>query len=293
MDADPDKAHESTKQQPVQGMLLDPKAVPAPPAPADPQTEGATPSETTGAAAIPPAAAESAGTPGQAPDAYGFTALTPAEARVLGCLIEKQLTTPEYYPLTLHALLAACNQKSNRAPAVEYDEKTVVRAVDSLRTKKLAWMVSTSGGRVPKYEHRAAERLLLDRPEQVAVLCELLLRGPQTVGELRSHAERMHAFGGLEAVQAAVEALGSRPVPLVLKLPRLPGHKESRWTHLLSGQPETAPMPASAEAPPEPVRAAVQADDVRLAKLEQDVATLQQEVAELKAALEVFRSQFG
>jgi len=290
MDTDPDKPHEVTKPPPVQGMLLDPKAVPTPPGPADPQAGGATAGEAAGEAATPPAAAESAPTPEQAPGAYGFIALTPAEARVLGCLIEKQLTTPEYYPLTLNALLAACNQKSNRAPAVEYDEQTVVRAVDNLRTKKLAWMVSTSGGRVPKYEHRAAERLLLDRQEQMAVLCELLLRGPQTAGELRSHAERMHPFAGLDAVQAAIEALASRPVPLVLKLPRLPGHKESRWTHLLSGQPETAPV--QAEPLPEPARAAVQADDMRLAKLEHDFAALQQEVAELKAALEAFRSQF-
>lgn len=226
-----------------------------------------------------------------ASEGYGFAALSAAETRVVGCLVEKQITTPEYYPLTLNALVAACNQKNNRNPVVEYDEKTVVRTIDALREKKLLWMVTLAGGRVPKYEHRLGEKLLITKPGEMAIICELLLRGPQTPGELRSRVDRMHSFASLEEVQGAIEALASRPVPLVLRLPRLPGHKESRYSHLLSGAPEAAGQ-ALLEPPPEPARVAAQADEARFAALETEIKSLRQELADLRAAFEQFKAQF-
>lgn len=266
---------------PVQGMLLDPTATSAPTSPA--------------AADAAPADAAATGAdaaPRETPEAYGFAALTPSEARVLGCLLEKQMTTPEYYPLTLNALVAACSQKNNRAPVVEYDDKTVVRALDSLRDKKIVWMVTTSGGRVPKYDQRLGERLFVTQTADLAVLCELLVRGPQTAGELRTRAERMHRFANVEETQALLDALAGRGVPLVVRLPRLPGHKEPRYTHLLSGKP-TESAAAASDMPPEAARAAVLADDARLAALEAEVKALQTELAGLKAAFEKLRAQLG
>jgi len=163
--------------------------------------------------------------------------LTPVEIRVLGCLIEKQFTTPEYYPLTLHALTAACNQKNNRDPEVDFDEKTVVKAIDSLRQKGLAVMHTGSGLRVPKYEHMFTHKFPVD-PRETAVLCELLLRGPQTVGELRNRASRMHGFTSLEEVESILDKLGAANPPLTLKLEKLPGRKESRYAQLFGGKPE-------------------------------------------------------
>ncbi|MBM4156371.1 MAG: DUF480 domain-containing protein [Lentisphaerae bacterium] len=218
--------------------------------------------------------------------------LTDGEARVLGCLIEKQLTTPEYYPLSLNALVAACNQRNNRDPVVAFDEAAVVVAVDGLRDKRLAAMVSEAGARVPKYRHAAGEALGLDAP-QIALLAELLLRGPQTAAELRARAGRMHPFADAAAAQAALEALAARPEsPLVAKLPRQPGTKESRFTHLLSGAPAVAAVADPAAPPAEPARAGVQAANDRIAHLEQEVAGLRADVDSLKARLEEFRKQF-
>jgi hypothetical protein len=209
-------------------------------------------------------------------------ALTPVEARVLGCLVEKELATPEYYPLTLNALTNACNQKSNRDPLMALEEADVVRALDRLRFQRLAHQ-SAEGVRAARYCHNLEGLLRLDRPE-MALLAELLLRGPQTMGELRARAERMCPFADLAAVEAALEELAEREPPLVVQLPRQPGRKEQRYAHLFSGMPEFAPM--------EPARLQVMAEEQRLTMLAEEVAALRDEVAELRAQLAAFRSQF-
>jgi len=214
------------------------------------------------------------------------TILNDIEMRVLGCLVEKEMTTPDYYPLTLNALTNACNQKSNRDPVMALEETDVVRALDGLRFKGLA-MQAADGGRVPKYAHALAGKLFLAPPE-LALLCELLLRGPQTVGELRGRSERMHPFPGLEDVEAVLEELQERQPPLLVKLPRQPGRKEHRFMHLLGGEPQLAE-----EAPaPEAARLQVMAENERLVNLEGEVAALREEVAALRRELDEFRTQF-
>jgi hypothetical protein len=213
------------------------------------------------------------------------------EARVLGTLIEKELSTPEYYPLTLNALTAACNQKNNRDPVVEFDDKAVVRTLDSLRLKQLARMVSGADQRVPKYYHRAGEILGLERPA-LALICELLLRGPQTVGELRGHCSRLWEFSSLEEVETALQALMNRQAgALVTRLPRQPGRKESRCAHLLSGEPQ---LPAEEERQPrlEPAALEVRAENERLAALEAEVGRLGRELESLRGEFARFRQQF-
>jgi uncharacterized protein YceH (UPF0502 family) len=202
--------------------------------------------------------------------------LDPVEARVLGALLEKEITTPEYYPLTLNALVNACNQKSNRDPVVGYDDEAVLSALESLKQKHLSAVLSAgSGSRVAKYSHRLSETLNLGRRES-ALVCELLLRGPQTLGELRSRAERMHRFQDIDEVEACLRSLMQRsPDPLVTELPRQPGTKEPRFAHLLSGEPEYA-------APAETARP-VSAD--RLATLEAEVSDLRDRVAHLEQKL--------
>lgn len=212
--------------------------------------------------------------------------LNDTEVRVLGCLVEKELTTPEYYPLSLNSLTTACNQKSNREPVLALDEAEVVRALDGLRFKQLA-VVAAEGGRVPKYRHLLAEKLRLS-PAELAVLGELLLRGPQTVGELRTRGERMHAFPDLAAVETVLDELQARTPPLVLRLPRQPGRKESRFAHLFAGEPAVA----ADEPAPESARLRVMAENERVAKLEEEVAALRGEVAELRQLIEEFRAQF-
>ena len=169
------------------------------------------------------------------------------EVRVLGSLLEKEITTPEYYPLSLNALLNACNQKSNRDPVVHFDEETLDRALYTLREKGLLVSITGAGSRVPKYGHRISEKLNLGRRE-LALLGELMLRGPQTPGELRSRAERMHAFADLAEVESVLEHMSH----LVTRLPRRLGEKEARYAHLLSGEPAiSAPQeePEAAAAP--------------------------------------------
>jgi uncharacterized protein YceH (UPF0502 family) len=217
--------------------------------------------------------------------------LDPVEARVLGALTEKEFSTPEYYPLTLNSLTTACNQKNNRDPVVELDEKAVVRALDSLRLKQLARMVSGAEQRVPKYYHRAGETLALERPA-LSLVCELLLRGPQTVGELRGHCARLWEFSSLEEVEAGLQALIDRPSgALVARLPRQPGRKESRYAHLLCGEP---PLPAEEEQPPrlEPATLEVRAENERLALLEAEVQRLNRELEALRGEFAQFRRQF-
>ncbi len=212
------------------------------------------------------------------------------EVRVLGSLVEKQLTTPDYYPLTLNALTNACNQLTNREPVVAFDESSVVRALGGLREKRLATQFAGAESRVAKYKHTLTDALLLT-PAEVALLCVLLLRGPQTVGELRTRCERLFRFDTLPEVEEALTALATRqPQPLVAKLPRQPGTKEARHAHLLAGPPDlpaVAPVIRLEPAPPE-----TRAEADRLAKLEADVAALRGELAELRQTLTAFRKQF-
>ena len=213
--------------------------------------------------------------------------LSRMEVRVLGCLIEKELATPEYYPLTLNALANACNQKSNRNPIMTMEETEVSASLDSLRARQLA-LVSAEGGRVPKYRHALMERLRLD-PAELALLAELLLRGPQTVGELRNRGERMHPFADLAAVEEALQELEERTPPLVAPLPRMPGHKEQRYTHLFAGEVE--PL-GEAHEQQELDRNIIMAENDRIAILEEEISSLRSEVAELRRSVEEFKAQF-
>lgn len=216
--------------------------------------------------------------------------LSVQEARVLGCLIEKEMTTPEYYPLSLNALTNACNQKSNRDPVMTLDETDVVRSLDALRFQGLAMQAASDGGRVPKYQHNLKQKLYLE-PEEQAILCELLVRGPQTIGELRTRCERMHPFSNLEAVEEVLHLLATRKDPLLIKLPRQPGRKENRFAHLLCGEPSIEET-TGCEPAPESARRHVEIQEARILALEEDVATLKTEVAGLISAFAEFRSQF-
>jgi len=203
---------------------------------------------------------------------------------VLGCLVEKEITTPEYYPLSLNALIHACNQKSNRDPLMNVEEDAVRGALRALGQQTLARSAS-GDSRVAKYEHRLADTFNFTRPE-TAILCELLLRGPQTPGELRSRAERMHPFEDLSVVQSTLKHLMEREPPLVKLLPRQPGTKEARYAHLMSGDVEVAQHEVSS-----PVAATTGGGD-RVSRLEDQVQKLQEEVADLKQQLAAFRKQF-
>lgn len=200
--------------------------------------------------------------------------LDPVEARVLGALIEKEITTPDYYPMTLNALVSACNQKSNRHPVVTFGEDAVLDALDRLRPKKLVLKMVSSGSRADKYAHRLSEVWNLGRRE-AALLCVLLLRGPQTPGELRDRTERMHAFEDLAGVESCLRRLEEEPLKLVTQLPRQPGTKELRWAHLLSGEVKLEEMRAE-----------------RPSSLEAEVAELRERVEELSRQFAEFRSQF-
>ncbi len=218
------------------------------------------------------------------------TPLTTIEARVLGALVEKSLTTPEYYPLTLNSLTAACNQKSNRDPVVSYDERDVVRAVETLRDKGLTMMVTGAGSRVAKYKHTFARRLQFNDAE-VAALCILMLRGPQTVGEIRGRTGRLHDFPDLPAVESTLQGLMSRGDGIyVMQLPRQPGRKESRYAHLLCGEPEI--IEEEYEAKPEAARQAVLAENLGLQELREEVAALRAELTALRESFADFRRQF-
>jgi uncharacterized protein YceH (UPF0502 family) len=212
--------------------------------------------------------------------------LNPAEARVLGALVEKDITTPDYYPLSLNALINACNQKNNREPVTNFDEETVRLALRNLSDKRLAGPASGADGRVTKYEHRLQEVFNFTRPE-TAILCVLLLRGPQTPGELRGRGERMHRFEDLDEVLSGLQQLMRREPPLAKALGRRPGTKEIRYAHLLSGDVE-AWEPPSGNVYPD----GVTDDNERVAHLEAQLATLQSEVAELKQQMAEFRKQF-
>jgi hypothetical protein len=216
-----------------------------------------------------------------------MTNLNDIEVRVLGSLLEKEITTPDYYPLSLNALINACNQKSNRDPVMALDESVVMQALDSLNEKGLASPSTSADSRVPKYAHRLQEVFNFDR-RKMAVLCVLLLRGPQTPGELRGRSERMYSFDDLAAVESALHHLMEREPPLVKKLTRQPGTKESRYAHLLAGDVEGWIAPA--EAPP--VAVTVGQVEPRITRLETEVQSLQTEIADLRQQLEDFRKQF-
>ncbi len=212
--------------------------------------------------------------------------LTPVETRVLGCLIEKERLTPESYPLSLHGLTAACNQTTSRDPVVHYTEPTVEEALFNLRQKKLATLVMAAGARVQKFRHHLLDHYQLDAAE-VAILCVLLLRGPQTPGELRTRTDRLHAFGTVADVEACLAQWMEDEHPLVTLLPPRPGQKEKRYAQILSGPPEfddTAPAPSSSASVP-PTRS-------RLDQLEADVAALKLEVTTLRESFTQFTRQF-
>lgn len=206
--------------------------------------------------------------------------LNSVEVRVLGVLLEKQMATPEYYPLTLNALVAACNQKTNRDPVMELEPPSVEAALEGLRQRRLAWQVRTPGSRMPKFEHNAGVLAEFSRSE-LGLLCELLLRGPQTAGELRARCARLVEFHGVPAVEHTLQKLASHAEgPFVVLLPRRPGHKECRYAHLLG---ETTPTEIDGVPEGSPQAAAGRADSAeRLMRLEQEVAALQSNVEELR-----------
>jgi uncharacterized protein len=210
--------------------------------------------------------------------------LNEVEIRVLGSLIEKEMTTPDYYPLSLNALMNACNQSSNRDPVVQFDEGTVARAVESLRKVSLVRAVQRHDSRVMKYRHLFVDRMDLD-PGEMAVLGVLMLRGPQTLAEVKTRSARMLPADNTTDLEATLDALIAHNPPLVVRLPRRPGQKELRYAHLLAGE-----VADDASAAPPPVRAAPDAD--RLTALEQTVAELRSEIVDLRAQLDAFRKQF-
>jgi uncharacterized protein len=208
--------------------------------------------------------------------------LDSSEVRVLGALMEKEITTPEYYPLSLNALVNACNQKSNREPVVSYDEETVIDALDHLREKRMSLTI-TGNGRVHKYQQRISETLNLGRRES-AVLCVLFLRGPQTVGEIHTRTERMHHFADLAEVELVLDKLSAWPdSAMVCKLPRQPGQKEQRYMHLMAGEPD---LDAIAEG-----AAAAVVGPNRVEKLEQELTELRSEFNDLKRRFEQLEAQ--
>jgi len=212
--------------------------------------------------------------------------LSDVEVRVLGSLIEKDITTPDYYPLSLNALVNACNQKNNRDPVMALSEDSVRAALDSLQVQRLAGPASGADSRVTKYEHRLQEVFNFDRRD-IAILCVLLLRGAQTPGELRGRTERMYRFEELEDVLGTLERLSQRDPALVAVLPRQPGTKESRYMHLFSGN-----APAVAEPASDRTSASSSSEDGRVIRLESEVAALRREVAEMRQQLAAFRKQF-
>jgi hypothetical protein len=209
----------------------------------------------------------------------GLIRLTAAEARVLGALVEKEVTTPEYYPLSLNALVNACNQRSNREPVMNLDEDDVRQALHGLENDHLAGRARSADGRVTKYEHWLGEAYNFSRAE-TALMCVLLLRGPQTPGELRGRTERLHRFEEISDVLAGLQKLAEREPALVALLPRQPGTKESRYAHLLSGPVEAGPQPQAETLPESSV------SDERIAQLEANVAELRTELSALREKID-------
>ena len=212
--------------------------------------------------------------------------LTEVEARIVGALIEKQLTTPEYYPLTMNALVAACNQKTNREPVVSYTEEIVQNALDVLREEKnLVYVFYGSTSRVPKYKHILPQTFELDERE-TAVMCALMLRGAQTLGELRERTSRLYEFSGLGEVQETLDGLLKKEEPLVVRLERQAGQKEARFAHLLSGEPSAANFVSRT------ISAKPEAENERVEKLENELENLRSEFNLFRQAFEEFKKQF-
>ncbi|HAV12634.1 MAG TPA: DUF480 domain-containing protein [Opitutae bacterium] len=223
-------------------------------------------------------------------DLENLDLLTHEEARVLGCLLEKAATTPDIYPLTLNSLITACNQKTNRQPVVDYDEETIAEAIEGLRAKQLAFRIDGAGSRVPKFRHNIDEKLGLVKAGK-ALLTVLLLRGPQTLGELRARTERMHSFLDTEAVEQELrELIEEIDPPLWRKLPQAPGQKEARYQHLLCGEVDGEVQ--QVELPSGSAMTAVQNRNARIDALESKVRNLETELSEFKAAFEQFKQQF-
>jgi hypothetical protein len=214
--------------------------------------------------------------------------LTPVEARILGCLLEKERTTPENYPLSLNGLITACNQTTNRDPVTAYGEPEVEEGIGGLREKKIVTVVFGGGSRVQKYKHNLPEHFELDRRD-VAVMSVLLLRGPQTAGELRSRTERIFHFASLEELEGCLDSLAKGESPLIKLLPQQPGQKERRYVELFSAQPEGGWQAATRE-PPAYVRPAP--TDSKLEGLKVEVDALREELAGLKAQFAEFKKQF-
>lgn len=217
--------------------------------------------------------------------------LNDVEVRVVGSLIEKQLSTPDYYPLSLNALMNACNQLSNREPVVSYDEQTIVKALGSLKEKGLARMITGADSRVPKYQHVIEEFFDL-AVQEVAIMCVLMLRGHQTSGEIRGRTNRLYNFANLEEVDLTLQGLIDRqPQPLVMRLPRQPGTKEARYAHLLAGEviveTKERAVPIITAATP-----SNSAENERIVQLEIEVAQLRQELNELQEQFREFKKQF-
>ncbi len=222
------------------------------------------------------------------------TILNEYELRVLGALVEKKITTPEYYPLTLNSIINACNQKSSRDPVVSYDESVVQKALNSLREKKFAYVFSGADARVAKYGHLFPEAMDLSHAE-TAIMCVLMLRGAQTPGELRTRSASLYNFEALADVELALEALADvelRKQPLIVKLPRQPGTKESRYAHLLSGEVNFEQLPVMAAPRATSSSATTSLKEERIAALEAEVASLKQGLAELQQQFAAFKQQF-
>lgn len=220
-----------------------------------------------------------------------LTILTDMEVRVLGCLVEKQVTTPEYYPLTLNALTLACNQKNNRQPVTSLNETAVLEAVESLREKNLVYIFYGSNSRVPKYKHVMPEILHLSQPK-LALMCVLMLRGPQTVGELRERASRLYEFAGLEEAEDTLSSLITKDgdnEPLVARLPRQPGQKEARFAHLLGGDLD---LEALAELEVSQHSTSRQSATERISQLEHQIEALSGEMKSLREEFAAFKKQF-
>ena len=215
---------------------------------------------------------------------------THEEIRVLGALIEKQHTTPEYYPMTLNALTNACNQKSSRNPVVAYDKHEVVRALESLREKGFTATVSEANSRVPKYKQLFVEKIALTDAE-AAIMCVLMLRGPQTCGELRTHTERIYKFNDLAEVTSTIQAIMDREhVDMIIELPRQPGRKENRFAQILAGMPDLEAM--QQDAPIEPETRQVRSENQRIQELETAVHELKKHVRALQEQFDQFKQQF-
>ncbi len=216
-----------------------------------------------------------------------LTELTEMEARIIGCLVEKELTTPDYYPLTLNALVNACNQKSNRDPVVEYDESSVEKSLERLRDKNLVYVFYGSSSRVAKYKHMLPSYYELT-PQETALAAVLMLRGAQTLGELKERSKRLFEFSNLEEVDETLSDLAKRDDPVVVKLERLPGQKDSRFMQLLTGEVDMEAVAANFQSS----SSGSSPNSERISNLETEIENLKEELATFKEAFEEFKKQF-